>query len=614
MQNSNHIKFQVRRLMGALSVISLLLLSGCNCHRSSKKQSPETKQPKCSLLKPGKGKAVIYQVMVRLFGNQNLANHENGDINVNGVGKFQDITLRALDSIREMGVSYIWYTGVLEHATMTDYSSYGIRQDDPDIVKGKAGSPYAVKDYYDVDPDLAVDVPNRLSEYQALINRTHQSGLKVLMDFIPNHVARGYYSDKKPAGVIDFGSQDDTTKSFDAGNDFYYLPGEKFQVPSGIQPGGPQFVSTLKDGDYAESPANVSGNNVLNAHPSKEDWYETVKLNYGVDFFDHHKTYFDPMPPVWLKMRDILLYWAAKGVDGFRCDVAEMVPLEFWKFVIPSLKQKYPDLLFVAEAYDPIKYADFIHKGGFDLLYNKVGLYDALRAVMTNQAGVKAAAITKLAVEQAPLSQHMLNFLENHDEQRLASKAFMGSGLSAAAGVGLMATLTNSPVLIYFGQELAVAAEGKEGYGTDDGRTTIFDYWGIPVYQAWVNKGRFDGAGLNIKQKALRSFYVKLMQLVARSTTLRDGSLSVLEDASLGDYGTAYLRKTKKETLVFIANFSKKTMLSAHVLLSKQLGSVNRYKDLAPLIKSHSEDQLQLKGDQLEVTLSPGGFIVARLL
>src|ERR1700749_4967226 len=121
-----------------------------------------------------------------------------------------------------MGFTHVWFTGVIEHATMTDYSQYGIKADDPDIVKGRAGSPYAIKDYYDVDPDLAVDVKNRMAEYQALIDRTHANHLKVIMDLVPNHVARTYGSDAKPAGVRDFGQDDDQSQAFSAKNDFYY--------------------------------------------------------------------------------------------------------------------------------------------------------------------------------------------------------------------------------------------------------------------------------------------------------------------------------------------------------------------------------------------------------
>src|SRR5699024_5069767 len=246
-------------------------------------------------------------------------------------------------------------------------------------VKGRAGSPYAVKDYYDVDPDLAVNVADRMKEFQALIDRTHKHGLKVVMDFIPNHVARGYYSDVRPDSVMSFGAQDDTALAFSPKNDFYYLPGTVFRVPKGVDAGGTNFQSPLKDGKFHEVPAKVTGNNVFKPNPSINDWYETIKLNYGVDIQIGGEKHFHPIPPVWKKMRDILIYWAKKGVDGFRCDVAEMVPVEFWHWIIPQIKAINPELIFIAEAYHPSEYKKYIRYGHFDYLYNKVGLYDVLR-------------------------------------------------------------------------------------------------------------------------------------------------------------------------------------------------------------------------------------------
>ena len=255
-------------------------------------------------------KLTIYQLLPRLYGNTKQVNKTNGSIEENGVGKFNDINDRALQEIKKMGFTHVWFTGVIEHATMTDYSQYGIKQDDPDVVKGRAGSPYAVKDYYDVDPDLAVDVKNRMGEYEALISRTHQNGLKVLMDFVPNHVARTYASDVKPEGIRDFGQDDDKSKAFDPKNDFYYAPGHAFEVPQGYNPGGDEFRSPLKDGKFDENPAKATGNDVFSPWPSIHDWFETVKLNYGWDYMNGHHAYFDPVPPMWNKMFDILHFWS----------------------------------------------------------------------------------------------------------------------------------------------------------------------------------------------------------------------------------------------------------------------------------------------------------------
>ena len=267
-------------------------------------------------------KTIIYQLLPRTFANFCTTRKNNGSIQENGCGKFNLITTKALHEIKNLGATHVWYTGVIEHATQTDYSEFGITPDHPSVVKGKAGSPYAIKDYYDVDPDLAVNVDNRMAEFEALIERTHKAGLKVIIDFVPNHVARQYHSDAKPIGVEDLGEGDNPEWAFSPLNNFYYLPGEKFSP-------------TFDIFDYTENPAKVTGNDCFTAHPGHNDWYETIKLNYGVFYQGGGEKQFHPTPSTWLKMRDILRFWAAKGVDGFRCDMAEMVAVEFWEWVIP---------------------------------------------------------------------------------------------------------------------------------------------------------------------------------------------------------------------------------------------------------------------------------------
>ena len=137
-------------------------------------------------------KIVIYHVFTRLFGNTNTNNKPWGTIEENGVGKFADFNKKALTEIKNLGVTHIWYTGVPHHAVINDYTEIGISNDDPDVVKGRAGSPYAVKDYYNVNPDLAKNPSNRLKEFKSLIERTHKAGMKVIIDIVPNHVARKY--------------------------------------------------------------------------------------------------------------------------------------------------------------------------------------------------------------------------------------------------------------------------------------------------------------------------------------------------------------------------------------------------------------------------------------
>lgn len=508
-------------------------------------------------------KLVIYQAFVRHFGNKNTTNKFYGSIQENGSGKFNDFSEIALSELKKLGVNYVWYTGVIEHATMTDYSQYGIKSDDPDIVKGRAGSPYAIKDYYDVDPDLAVDVNKRMEEYEALIKRTHGQGLKVLMDFIPNHVARTYHSDQKPSNVIDLGANDDTTKSFSPTNDFYYIPNQHFIVPKGYNPGGDEFKSPLKDGKFDEYPAKATGNNVFNHAPSIDDWFETIKLNYGLDIQHNNTKNFVPQPPVWRKMRDILAFWASKGVDGFRCDMVEMVPVEFWSWVIADLRKKYPDLIFIGEAYDRNEYKNFLVNGKFDYLYDKVGLYDGIKRLMMNEANGTVKDISFVwQKESNGFSQHMLRFLENHDETRIASKDFAQNPWYGVPGMVVTATLSSGPVMIYNGQEVGEPAQGAEGFGGDDGRSSIFDYWSLPKHQKWMNDGAFDGGKLNEEEKSLRQFYIKLLNLVNQNEAIAKGSFYELLNANQGSAGFndrvyAYLRYTANKRVLVLANFNR---------------------------------------------------------
>ena len=345
-------------------------------------------------------KMVVYQMMTRVFGNKTTLNKPYGTLAENGVGKFNDVNGAALRSLKEMGITHVWYTGVIEHAVLTDYSKYGIALDDADVVKGRAGSPYAIKDYYDVNPDLAVTVPERMKEFEQLVERTHINGLKVLVDFVPNHVARTYKSDAKPTGVRDLGESDDKTVKFSPNNNFYYLPGESFVVPKDFKPVPADSLYPPADGKFAETPAKVTGNNQFTSSPGGNEWFETVKLNYGVDIQNNNKVYFDPVPDTWIKMKDILVFWANKNVDGFRCDMAEMVPVEFWNWAIPQVKAVNPEIIFVAEIYNPSQYKNYLQTGKFDYLYDKVQLYDTLRGLINNQRSANDIDVIQKSLEE----------------------------------------------------------------------------------------------------------------------------------------------------------------------------------------------------------------------
>ena len=506
------------------------------------------------------GKPIIYQLMTRLFGNKTSTNKPFGTIEENGVGKFNDVDDAALRGIKELGITHVWFTGVIEHAVLTDYTKYGIPLDDADVVKGRAGSPYAIKDYYDVNPDLAVDVPNRMKEFDALVQRTHNAGMKVFIDFVPNHVARAYKSDVKPEGVKDLGEMDDKSVAFKASNNFYYLPGQSFQVPHGFSAIGANSFPT-KDGKFEETPAKVTGNDQFTASPGMYEWFETVKLNYGVDIQNGRKMYFDPVPDTWTKMKDILVFWAGKNIDGFRCDMAEMVPVEFWQWAIPQVKQVNPEIVFIAEIYNPDQYRNYIQTGQFDYLYDKVLLYDTLRQMLNGQRSTKD--IHQIQTRLDGVNRNMLHFLENHDEQRLASKHFAGDIWKGTPAMVVSALIDQGPVMIYFGQEVGEAGLGNEGFQGDDGRTTIFDYWGVPEHQKWMNGGRFDGGLLSMEQKQLRQFYADLLSLAGNNPAISNGTYIDITDHNInsGNFNEkvhAFVRYFDDERLVIVTSYNDK--------------------------------------------------------
>lgn len=450
------------------------------------------------------GKVIVYQIFTRLFGNRNTSRIKDGGIYANGCGKFEDIDIKTLRRIHSLGATHVWYTGVIRHATCTDYSAHGIPCQHPSVVKGRAGSPYAITDYYDVDPDLAVTVESRMEEWESLVERTHSVGMKVVMDFVPNHVAREYLSIAKPDGVKDLGEDDDRTKHFSASNNFYYCVGEKFRSPAG-------------DG-YEEMPAKATGNDCFTSSPGINDWYETVKLNYGIDYNDwsgQASDHFMPVPDTWVKMTDIMLFWAAKGIDAFRCDMAEMVPAAFWAYASAKLRATFPEVKLIGEIYNPQQYRNYI-TAGFDFLYDKVGMYDTLRAVIKGQ--LRAAAITGQWQQVNDIRSKMLYFLENHDEQRIASDFFAGDPRRAVPALIVEALLSDNPIMLYAGQEFGEKGMDEEGFSGTDGRTTIFDYWCVDT----IRRGYYDRSTLTEEEKHLEQTYSKILNVACRDANISD--------------------------------------------------------------------------------------------
>ncbi|WP_462319234.1 alpha-amylase family protein [Marinilabilia sp.] len=499
------------------------------------------------------GRMVIYQLIPRIFANQTSNNKKGGTIAENGCGKFNSIDSAVLKGIVELGATHIWYTGIIEHAHLSDYSQYGIAGDSPDIVKGKAGSPYAIKDYYDVDPDLAESVPKRMREFEELVERTHELGLKVIIDLVPNHLSRHYESDAKPEGVRDFGADDDPSIAFAPDNNFYYIPDESFVSPVQTDDGHP----------WEESPAKVTGNDCFKHNPSITDWYEAAKLNYGIDYETGEK-HFDPIPDTWNKMKEVVLFWASKGVDAFRVDMAEMVPLEFWEWMIGEVHKAHPSIQFIAEMYNPDRYPDFIFKGGFDFIYDKELFYNTMRGVLMRDR--PAIEITSCWQGTEGYQHHMLYFLENHDEQRIASDYFVKDPHKAIPGVVTMTTMLHNPLMIYFGQELGENGMEAEGFSGSDGRTSIYDYWSLPLIQSW-EKG-IEGGKTELPEdvKELRAFYSEILNLAQSEPAIRQGKFYDLMWSNIRNPRFncssiyAYLRYTVGQLLLIVANFADKDL------------------------------------------------------
>lgn len=496
-------------------------------------------------------KLIIYQAFPRIFTNTAPDPVPDGTFERNGSGKLNDLTPTLLGSIRELGVNCLWLTGIIEMATKTSFADGMIPADNPNVVKGEAGSPYAIKDYYDIAPSLATDVGNRMEEFEALVKRTHEAGLKLIIDFVPNHTARHYHSDSAPVGIEDFGAGDDYSKFFSPRNNYYYITNQRF---------APEF-DIAREGTvpYIEFPAKATGNDCFNAFCGINDWYETVKLNYGFDPGDW-SAHYDPVPDTWLKMLHILRFWAAKGIDGFRCDMVFMVPREFWHWAIPQVKADYPGIIFIGEIYDVDLYRTFLDYCRFDYLYDKVNLYDTLKGIECNH--FSAAQLSSCWQRVDGIGDSMLNFLENHDEVRFASKEFADNPEKVVPFLVTSAMISKGPFMIYYGQELGEMAHDNEGFAGDNNRSTIFDYWSYDTLRRWYNEGKCDGKALTPQERWLRGVYSRVLNLCNEREEICDGAFFDLMYVNLRNPGFdphehfAFLRYTKDNVLLIIANFS----------------------------------------------------------
>ena len=505
-------------------------------------------------------KPIIYQMLPRLWGNDKVRPKKNGTLEENGTGKFSDIDTATLEYLKWLGCSHVWYTGILRHSTQA--TEDGCTPSHPQFVKGKAGSPYAICDYYDVNPYLADDPQKRMEEFEALIQRSHAAGLKVIMDYVPNHVSRDYGKVTRTEGRPVLGENDDKTVHWKSENDFFYYPGQSLTLPTPVPKG-------MKP--YHEMPAMATGNNCYTPNPGVNDWYETVKINYG----DSHTA-------TWDKMLDILLYWAGKGVDGFRCDMVELVPTEFMKWLIEKVKEQYPSIIFIAEVYKKELYGEYVRSVGFDYLYDKSGLYDTLRTVVeknTEDNGMpvelwqSATGITRNWQFLSDLQPYMLNFLENHDEQRFASDFFGKDAHKTFAPLHVSLFLNTAPFMVYFGEEVGEKGMKEEGFSGKDGRTTIFDWWSISsikrlrqVIQTGEYKtldtGKLVKAGMKKEEAEVFCKFAAALRFAATDEAIRQGTTYDLCYCNMGSDGFdknrhfAFLRDHENHTLLIAANFS----------------------------------------------------------
>lgn len=495
------------------------------------------------------GKVIIYQMLPRLWGNIGGKNIKNGTLKDNGCGKFSSIDTISLEYLRSLGVSHVWYTGIIRHATAED--SDGCTPSSADWVKGRAGSPYSITDYYDVNPYLADEPENRMEEFHKLVERTHAAGLKVIIDFVPNHVARDYgrfaAAHPSPTGMAALGESDDKSVHWKDSNDFFYYPGIPLALP-------------IQNQTYMEMPAMASGNSYTSS-PGVNDWYDTIKLNYC-----------DTHTETWEKMYDIVNFWAGQGVDGFRCDMVELVPPAFFKWLISRIKKDRPDLLFVAEVYQKTLYSKYIREIGFDLLYDKSGIYDTLRAIVEKNAkdsGVpvedwqSAKRITWNWQSLGDLQPYMLNFLENHDEQRFASDFFGCDARNSYAALYTALYLNNAPFMLYAGEEVGERGMDNEGFSGRDGRTSIFDWWAPSSLTRLYKYIHGEKEALAPEEETMLDTYRKALKFAAEDNAVSKGTFYDLcycnyaSDGFNPDRHFAFLRDFEDETLLIVCNFSK---------------------------------------------------------
>jgi len=319
-----------------------------------------------------------------------------------------------------------------------------------------------------------------------------------------------------------------------------------------------------------------------------------------------------PVPDTWEKMDQVIDYWQEMGVDGFRCDMSHMEPPEFWKWLIARARQRAQGVVFIGEAYDndPAKVPGSdpvlskLNAGRGNVMFDLLdagfdGVYDdpTYRVLKRIYEGPAWANDLDTIERDAFIFDNSLHYAENHDEVRLASPSQWGGvGMNVGRPVSaILYGLSRGPIMLYNGQEVGESAAGAEGFGGDDSRTSIFDYWSMPELVRWVNGHHYDGKNLSQEQKSLREFYARLVKLTSEPA-FRNGIFiplnpensqnpafgRIADETPSGHWCYAFLRydHASQQTFLVIVNLHPKEALkSVGVLLpppALQLPGLNK--------------------------------------
>lgn len=519
-------------------------------------------------------KSLIYQLMVRHWGGQSYEPASLAIEKRRPIGSFEAIDDIAISYLKSLSIDTVWLTGVICHATRSQCSIGDETIGGDVVVKGDAGSPYAITDYYAIHPFLSHDESQAEAQFDALVSRLKAAGLKVIIDFVPNHVSRHYHGINTPPGERRLGQGDDVSIEFRPNNHFYYLPGTSYVNPSHLAR------------PFHEMPAKVTGNDCYTPQPSEFDWYETVKLNYGVDL--HGTSFFDPVPDLWNRMRAILSFWLKRGVDGFRCDMVEMIPTPFWAWVISDIRRDFPQSLFIGEAYHIGNY-DGLLGAGFDKLYDKANCYNRLEGLLKGETSHDV--VHSVFESGRRYEGKMLRFWENHDEIRVASEHFASDAPLGMVMTALVHLTGKDHLMIYNGQELGEEARGASGYSGDDGKTSIFDYVAVPSIQSLVSLN-FQIGQLEVSHFVLLSAYQSMLAFAQTNELIAAG----------GYYGLNWAQRPKSDLerlylFTCLRHLNGKVFLLAFNLQSDHLIKT----DIT--IPNHAIEEVKLRQDRLSIAL-----------